>query len=158
LKGVAFTLMKGGAALRTSRRTRQSGSQVWEATLVIIPLLLMTFLMLDLSMVIFLRTTMHEAVREGDRYAITGQVRSGYTYQDDAIKAAAAEDLPRPAGWPHHLAGREQLEQDVTGCWHWSRSCAATSRFPTPRPRRSGDCWVWPRRRCAWKRWLAGRA
>jgi Flp pilus assembly protein TadG len=73
--------------LKANRRNRQSGSQVLEATLVIIPLLLMTFLMLDLSMVIFLRTTMQEAVREGDRYAITGQVLSGYTYQDDAIKA-----------------------------------------------------------------------
>ena len=57
-----------------------------EATLVIIPMLLMTFLMLDLSMVIFLRTTLQEAVREGDRYAITGQNTVG-PCQDDSIKA-----------------------------------------------------------------------
>ncbi|HUB81258.1 MAG TPA: TadE family protein [Bryobacteraceae bacterium] len=56
-----------------------------EATLVIIPLLLMTFLMLDLSMVIFVRTTLQEAVREGDRYAITGQNEVG-PCQDDSIK------------------------------------------------------------------------
>jgi hypothetical protein len=42
--------------------------------------------MLDLSMVLFLRTTMQEAVREGARYAITGQNTSG-PCQDDSIKA-----------------------------------------------------------------------
>ena len=57
-----------------------------EATLIIVPMLLMTFLMLDLSMVIFLRTTMQEAVREGCRYAITGQNSPGPN-QDDSIKA-----------------------------------------------------------------------
>jgi hypothetical protein len=56
-----------------------------EATLIFIPLLLLTFLMLDLSMVIFLRTTMQEAVREGARYAITGQNTTG-PCQDDSIK------------------------------------------------------------------------
>jgi Flp pilus assembly protein TadG len=70
---------------KRNRRSRESGSQVLEATLVIVPLLLMTFLMLDLSMVIFLRTTMQEAVREGDRYAITGQNTVG-PCQDDSIK------------------------------------------------------------------------
>jgi len=68
------------------RRSRESGSQVVEATFVIIPLLLMTFMMLDLSMVIFVRTTLQEAVREGDRYAITGQNTVG-PCQDDSIKA-----------------------------------------------------------------------
>ena len=73
------------SGIRRVRNSRESGSQVVEATLVIIPLLLMTFLMLDLSMVIFLRTTLQEAVREGDRYAITGQNEIG-PCQDDSIK------------------------------------------------------------------------
>jgi hypothetical protein len=77
---------KDCSSLKTNRKSRESGSQIMEATFVIIPMLLMTFLMLDLSMVIFLRTTMQEAVREGDRFAITGQLVSGYTYQDDSIK------------------------------------------------------------------------
>jgi Flp pilus assembly protein TadG len=72
------------------QKARQRGSEPVEATLVMIPLLLMTFLMLDLSMVIFLRTTMQEAVREGSRYAITGQCPSGW-YQDDAIKAVVKQ-------------------------------------------------------------------
>jgi hypothetical protein len=49
-------------------------------------MLLLTFLMLDLSMVIFVRTTMQEAVREGVRYAITGRNTPG-PGQDDSIKA-----------------------------------------------------------------------
>jgi len=57
-----------------------------EATLIIVPMLLMTFLMLDLSMVIFIRTTLQESVREGVRYAITYQNTTG-PCQDDSIKA-----------------------------------------------------------------------
>lgn len=50
------------------------------------PMLLMTFLTADLSMVLFLRATFQEAVREGARYAITGQNTTG-PCQDDSIKA-----------------------------------------------------------------------
>ncbi len=64
----------------------QGGSEPVEATLILIPLLLLTFLMLDLSMVIFLRTTMQEAVREGTRFGITGQNSPG-PCQDDSIKS-----------------------------------------------------------------------
>ena len=71
--------------MRASRRFRERGSEPVEATLVIVPMLLLTFLMLDLSMVIFLRTTMQEAVREGTRYAITYQNSPG-PCQDDSIK------------------------------------------------------------------------
>ena len=74
------------AVRRPSRRMRQRGSEPVEVSLVIVPMLLMTFLMLDLSMVIFVRTTMQEAVREGARYAITGQNTTG-PCQDDSIKA-----------------------------------------------------------------------
>jgi Flp pilus assembly protein TadG len=75
---------RGGAAI--ARKAGERGSQVLEATLVFVPILLMTYLMVDLSMVIFLRTTMQEAAREGARYAITGQNTTG-PCQDDSIKA-----------------------------------------------------------------------
>src|ERR1700735_2561137 len=71
--------------MKLRRKSRESGSQVVEASLVIIPMFLLTFMMLDLSMVIFLRTTMQEAAREGARYAITGQNTTG-PCQDDSIK------------------------------------------------------------------------
>jgi Flp pilus assembly protein TadG len=69
-----------------NRRVRERGSQIVEASLVFVPMLLMIFMMLDLAMVIFVRTTMQEAVREGVRYAITGQNTVG-PCQDDSIKA-----------------------------------------------------------------------
>src|ERR1700722_8170752 len=72
--------------MKLRRKSRESGSQVVEASLVIIPMFLMTFMMLDLSMVIFVRTPLQEAAREGDRYAITGQNSPG-PCQDDSIKA-----------------------------------------------------------------------
>jgi len=81
-------MVKNEPCVRTSKRrkSRESGSEPVEATLVMIPMLLMTFLMLDMSMVIFMRTSMQEAVREGARYAITGQNTPG-PGQDDSIKA-----------------------------------------------------------------------
>ena len=76
----------GAAGEPLVRKSGERGSQVLEATLVFVPLMLMTFLMVDLSMVIFLRTTMQEAAREGARYAITGLNTTG-PCQDDSIKA-----------------------------------------------------------------------
>jgi Flp pilus assembly protein TadG len=69
--------------------------------LVFTPMLLMTFLMIDLSMAVFLRTTMQEAVREGARYAITGQNTTG-PCQDDSIKAVVKS---RAAGFLNTTAG-----------------------------------------------------
>jgi hypothetical protein len=77
---------KSRGAATIEGHSRERGSEPVEATLVLVPMLLITFLMLDLSMVIFLRTTMQEAVREGVRYAITGQNTPG-PCQDDSIKA-----------------------------------------------------------------------
>jgi Flp pilus assembly protein TadG len=76
---------KSRGATTVARKSGERGSQVLEATLVFVPMLLMTYLMLDVSMVIFLRTTMQEAAREGARYAITGQNTTG-PCQDDSIK------------------------------------------------------------------------
>jgi hypothetical protein len=58
-----------GAPIQAGERER--GSEPVEATLTLVPLLFMTFPMLDMSLVIFLRFTMQEVVREGTRYAIT---------------------------------------------------------------------------------------
>lgn len=76
--------------LKRSRRGER-GAEALEATLVIVPLLLMTLLMLDLSVVIFLRSTFQHAVREGVRYAITGANDTG-PCQDDSIKAVVKKN------------------------------------------------------------------
>jgi hypothetical protein len=68
------------------RKHRQRGAELLETALILGPLLGITFLMLDLSMVICIRSTFQHAVREGVRYAITGQNTPG-PCQDDSIKA-----------------------------------------------------------------------
>src|SRR5450432_1934967 len=70
----------------SSRRSRSRGAQMIEVVLIAVPLFGLTFLLLDLSMAVFLRSTFQHAVREGARYAITGQNSTG-PCQDDSIKA-----------------------------------------------------------------------
>lgn len=73
------------------RRSRQRGAEVLESALVSVPLFALTFLLLDVSMVIFQRATLQHAVRQGVRYAITGAT-NGATYQDDAIKTVVQKN------------------------------------------------------------------
>ena len=73
------------AARHSSRRSRTKGAEIVEVSLILVPLLGLIFLSLDLSMVIFVRSTMQHAVREGVRYAITGSTSAGGCH-DDAIK------------------------------------------------------------------------
>ena len=68
-----------------SRRNRRKGAEIVEATLILAPLFGLIFLMLDLSMVLFVRSTFQHAVREGVRYAVTGQNATGPCH-DDSIK------------------------------------------------------------------------
>jgi Flp pilus assembly protein TadG len=75
---------RGGATM--ARKSGERGSQVLEASFVFVPIMLLTFLMINLSMAIFMRTTMQEAARVGARYAITAQNTPG-PCQDDSIKA-----------------------------------------------------------------------
>ena len=71
---------------RKGWRKRTRGAEIVEVTLILAPLLGITFLLLDLSMAICLRSTFQHAVREGVRYAITGQNSPG-PCQDDSVKA-----------------------------------------------------------------------
>jgi Flp pilus assembly protein TadG len=72
--------------IRSRGARRQRGAQMVEVALIITPLLLFTFFLLNISMVLFLRSTFQQAVREGARYAITGQLTGGTTCHDTAIK------------------------------------------------------------------------
>jgi len=67
------------------RSSSRRGAEIIEVSLIIVPLLGLTFLLLDLSMVLFLRSTFQHAVREGVRYGITGDNATG-PCQDDSIK------------------------------------------------------------------------
>jgi hypothetical protein len=70
---------------RNSKKSSCRGAEVVEVALIIVPLFGIIFLLLDLSMVIFLRSTFQHAVREGVRYGITGANDTG-PCQDDSIK------------------------------------------------------------------------
>ena len=71
---------------KSQRNRRRRGAEALEIALISGPLFGLTFLMVDLSMVIFLRSTFQNAVRTGVRYAITGQNTTG-PCQDDSIKS-----------------------------------------------------------------------
>ena len=74
-----------------SRKSSQRGAEIIEVTLIAVPLFGLTFLLLDLSMAICLRSTFQHAVREGVRYAITGANDTG-PCQDDSIKAVGKKN------------------------------------------------------------------
>lgn len=68
-----------------ARRRREAGSQVVEVGLCLLPFLAIIFLLIDLSLVIFLKGTFQHAVREGVRYAMTGRTMEGLGH-DASIK------------------------------------------------------------------------
>jgi Flp pilus assembly protein TadG len=62
----------------TQRRTdRRRGSQLVETMLTILPFFGLAFLCIDAAWGLFIKSTLQQAVREGARYAVTGQVSGG---------------------------------------------------------------------------------
>ena len=56
---------------------RQQGGELVEFSLIMIPMFGVLFLIIDLSWMLFARATLQYAVREGVRYAVTGQTMTG---------------------------------------------------------------------------------
>jgi Flp pilus assembly protein TadG len=69
----------------SKRKCNRRGSVVLEAGLTIVLLFAQMFLVMDLSLLIFTKSTLQQAVREGVRVGITGRVPSSGTYLNDAI-------------------------------------------------------------------------
>jgi Flp pilus assembly protein TadG len=59
------------------RKRRERGSQFVEAGLMLVPFLALAFLALDAGWAVFIKATLQHAVREGTRYAVTGQTQNG---------------------------------------------------------------------------------
>jgi len=58
-------------------RKGERGSQFVEAGLMLVPFLALAFLVLDAGWAVFIKATLQHAVREGTRYAVTGQTQNG---------------------------------------------------------------------------------
>jgi Flp pilus assembly protein TadG len=67
------------------RRSRQRGNAMLEGALVLPPLLMILFATIDFSIAILVKNTVQSAVREGVRYAVTGQT-VGALGQDESIR------------------------------------------------------------------------
>jgi Flp pilus assembly protein TadG len=70
------------------RAFRERGQAVIEVGLTIVLLFGLIFLVIDLAMLLFVRATLVEAVREGVRVGVTGRSYAGSTYLNDSIRAA----------------------------------------------------------------------
>src|SRR5713101_186573 len=77
-------------AARPGNRNRR-GNTIIESALIILPLFSIVFAIIDFSMVAFVRHTLHHAVREGTRYAITSQTMAGLGH-DDSIKTVVQQN------------------------------------------------------------------
>ncbi len=71
-------------------RSGKAGAELVEFSLVMIPLFSILFLVIDLSWMLFARATLQYAVREGVRYAVTGQTISGMG-QDNSIRSVVQQ-------------------------------------------------------------------
>ncbi len=71
---------------RSARETFDEGAQTVEFAFVIIPLLAFVFLIIDIGWVIFAKATLQEAVREGVRYGVTGQVLTGQAGMTSSVR------------------------------------------------------------------------
>jgi Flp pilus assembly protein TadG len=68
-----------------TRRPGRRGNTILEAALVLGPLFMLIFGTIDFAMALLMKNCIQAAVREGVRYAITGQTMNGMG-QDDSIK------------------------------------------------------------------------
>ena len=80
------------------RRRGQKGSELLEFMLVLLPLLGVVGLIVDNSWVIFTRSTLQFAVREGARYAVTSQVMTNMGQKDSVKKIVQNRSLGLLAG------------------------------------------------------------
>jgi len=95
------TLHSQGRAAKSAQR----GQAAVESALVIVPLLAILCAIIDFSMAIFLRNSLILAVRDGTRYAITGQTGAGGNpCQDASIKYIVQQEAMGFLNGPTGLA------------------------------------------------------
>jgi Flp pilus assembly protein TadG len=78
--------MNRGKTPSESRRRRSSGNIIVESVFTMLPTFAMILMFVDISLMLFRRSTLQNAVREGCRYAVTFQTAPS-TGQDASIEA-----------------------------------------------------------------------
>jgi Flp pilus assembly protein TadG len=73
------------------RRRRQRGNTLLETALIFLPLFAVIFAILDYGLIVFIKSTLQHAVREGARYAVTYQLKSGMGH-DASIKTVVQQN------------------------------------------------------------------
>ena len=68
-----------------ARRRRQRGSQTIEGGLIIVLMFGLIFLLMDISLSLFIKSQLQDAARDGVRFGVTEQLLTGDTYLSDSI-------------------------------------------------------------------------
>lgn len=79
-----------GPKVSRTRVSGQKGNTIVESAFVMIPLFAIIFGIADFGLMIFMRSSLQHAVREGVRYAVTYQTKDGMGH-DASIKAVVQE-------------------------------------------------------------------
>ena len=71
---------------RPRRTERERGSASVEFALIVLPVFALLFFTINLGWILFAYASLQEGVREGVRFAVTGQLLPNYTSQDASIR------------------------------------------------------------------------
>jgi hypothetical protein len=71
----------------SGRRDRERGSETVEAGLITLIMFALIFLLMDISLSLFIKSTLQEAAVSGVRFGVTEQLLSGKTYMNDSINS-----------------------------------------------------------------------
>ena len=97
--------MNRGRTPSESRRRRSSGNVIVESVFTMLPTFAMILMFVDMSLMLFRRSTLQNAVREGCRYAVTFQT-SGGLGQDASVSAVVqryAMNFVTTSDSPQHI-------------------------------------------------------
>jgi Flp pilus assembly protein TadG len=76
--------MRQTARIIAGKRSRR-GSETIEGAFTTLIMFALIFLILDMSLSLFIKSTLQEAARDGVRFAVTAQTLAGDTYMNDSI-------------------------------------------------------------------------
>ncbi len=71
----------------SNRRRRERGSETVEAGLITLIMFALIFLLMDISLSLFIKSTLQDAAVSGVRFGVTEQVLTGNTYLNDSINS-----------------------------------------------------------------------